>query len=163
VKTVKNDHAAPCDEISRVPELKVNKRCKTILECMHRIPYIYWITGLSLLLVFIIIFFPSQLWNYLWMRIRANWTLSVLILAFCIVSISLVWKTGERIDVWVFMAFNMYGQRPSWVDWSMLGITQIGNGLFAMGISVIFFLRSNYQPGYEIILGTVTLWLVVEI
>jgi len=79
------------------------------------------------------------------------------------VAVSLVWSTGQRIDVWVFMYFNMRGWRTPFVDWMMLGFTQIGNGIFAMVIAVILFLGVNHMLAYELILGTLTLWLVVEL
>jgi membrane-associated phospholipid phosphatase len=45
----------------------------------------------------------------------------------------------------------------------MLGFTQIGNGLTSLAIAVIFFIANERLLAYELILGTLTLWLVVEL
>ena len=86
-----------------------------------------------------------------------------MVLIFSIVAVSLVWSTGQIIDVWVFMYFNMHGRRAPWVDWLMLGFTQIGNGVFAMVLALILFLKVNHILAYELAFGTLTLWLAVEL
>ena len=45
----------------------------------------------------------------------------------------------------------------------MLGFTQVGNGFTALAIALILFLTSERFLAYELILGTLTLWLVVEL
>jgi len=79
------------------------------------------------------------------------------------VAISLVWSTSERLDAWVFLSFNVRGARPLWLDRIMLGFSQIGNGLTSLAIAVILFFASERLLAYELILGTLTLWLVVEL
>jgi membrane-associated phospholipid phosphatase len=45
----------------------------------------------------------------------------------------------------------------------MLGFTQIGSGIFTLAIGLVLFLTGDRLVVYEIILGTLTLWFVVEL
>ncbi len=45
----------------------------------------------------------------------------------------------------------------------MLGFTQIGSGISALAIGLVLFLTGDRLAAYEIILGTLTLWIVVEL
>ncbi len=45
----------------------------------------------------------------------------------------------------------------------MLGFTQIGSGITALVIALVLFLTGNRLLSYELMLGTLTLWLVVEL
>lgn len=45
----------------------------------------------------------------------------------------------------------------------MSGFTQLGSGVAALGIALVFFLVGDRLLAYELILGTGTLWLVVEL
>jgi membrane-associated phospholipid phosphatase len=89
--------------------------------------------------------------------------LTGMLLLFGLLSLSLLWSTGQFIDAWVFLYFNFRGQRPLWLDRVMLSFTQLGNGLVSMIIAAILFLLDNHHLAYEIILGTLTLWLTVEV
>ena len=44
----------------------------------------------------------------------------------------------------------------------MLGFTQIGNGMIGLAIALLFFAAGEHLLAYEIALGILTLWLVVE-
>ena len=103
------------------------------------------------------------MWIYFWSSVKAQGTLVGMLLIFILVAVSLVWSTGQRIDVWVLLYFNMHGRRAPWLDWMMLWFTQIGNGIFAMVIIFIVFLRVDHLFAYELTLGTLTLWLIVEL
>lgn len=162
MKSLENKDSETSVEIRRMPDFEINGKCKNIIDCIRRVRIIYWIIGISVLIAFFLILMPDSLLEDFWLRIKAQGTLVILVLIFSIVSVSLVWKTGERIDVWIFTVFNMRGQRAPWVDWTMLAITQIGSSVFAFIIGIIYFLKDNYKLAYEIILGTLTLWLVVE-
>ncbi|HBF37906.1 MAG TPA: phosphatase PAP2 family protein, partial [Firmicutes bacterium] len=50
-----------------------------------------------------------------------------------------------------------------WLDRMMLGFTQLGNGIFALLVAVILFAANIHRLAYELILGTLTLWLLVEL
>jgi membrane-associated phospholipid phosphatase len=86
-----------------------------------------------------------------------------MLLVFCLVAISLVWSIGQRLDAWVFLSINLRGSRPRWLDQIMLGFTQVGNGLTSLAIAAILFFANERLLAYELILGTLTLWLVVEL
>ena len=70
---------------------------------------------------------------------------------------------GQRMDAWAFLIFNLRGPRPLWLDRLMLGFTQIGNGITRLAIALIFFVAGDRLLAYEIMLGILTLWLVVEL
>ncbi len=149
-------------EIRHLSDFSVNGRCKNFISCIRKIPITFWIIGTASLLILLLIFMPQDAREILWHRIKSNVFLTVLITTFCVVSVSLVWKTGEKIDVWIFTVFNVWGDRPPWVDWTMLAMTQIGSGVFSFLVAVYFYLSGNRIFAYEIALGTLSLWLVVE-
>jgi membrane-associated phospholipid phosphatase len=86
-----------------------------------------------------------------------------MLLVFSGLVISLIWSTGQKIDAWTFLIFNVRGPRPIWLDRVMSGFTQLGNGATALGIALVFFMTGNRVVAYQLVLGTVTLWLVVEL
>ena len=45
----------------------------------------------------------------------------------------------------------------------MLGFTQIGSTIAALAIALVFFLADDHLLAYEFMLGTLSLWLVVEL
>ena len=86
-----------------------------------------------------------------------------MLLVFSLLAVSLVWSAGQRLDVWAFLFFNLRGSRPVWLDRMMLGFTQIGSGIAALVIGLVLFLAGDRLVAYELILGTLTLWIVVEL
>lgn len=142
---------------------EIHAKCIRTAEWFRNIKIIYWIIGLCVLIAIALILMPGYLWEYYWLRIKGQKHLLAFVLLFSLVAVSLVWKTGQSLDVWVFKVFNLRGRRERWLDWTMLGITQLGTGVFAMGVAVIFFLTVNHTLAYEIVLGTLTLWLAVEL
>lgn len=115
----------------------------------------------AILLVFLALL-PAYIRTALWHGLHSHPILSSLLLCFALLALSLLWSTGERIDAWAFLAFNFRGKRPLWLDRMMLGVTQLGAGWVSFLAAVIFFWAGNYPLGYELILGTITLWLLVE-
>ena len=99
----------------------------------------------------------------IWHGLVAQGLLSSMLLVFSLLAVSLIWSAGQRVDVYVFLFFNLRGQRPVWLDRLMLGITQIGAGLTALGLGLILFLGGYRLVAYELVLGTLTLWIVVEL
>ena len=142
---------------------EIHAKCLRTAEWFRRINSVYWVIALSILLAIALILMPGYLWEYYWRSIRGQKQLLVLILLFSLVAVSLVWKTGQRLDVWAFKVFNLRGRRERWLDWAMLALTQLGTGVFAMGVAIIFFLTVNHTLAYEVVLGTLSLWLVVEL
>lgn len=127
----------------------------------HRsiIRLIGWTGGLFAFLAWI----PSYIRVVFWNSFQSHKFLASMLLVFSLLAVSLVWSTGQRLDVWAFLFFNLRGRRPVWLDQMMLSFTQLGSGITALGIALVFFLMKNRILAYELILGTVTLWLVVEL
>jgi len=96
-------------------------------------------------------------------RSGAQGILSSMVLVFSLLAVSLVWSTGQRVDVWAFLFFNLWGPHTVWLDRAMLGFTQIGSSVAALAIGLILFLAGDRLVAYELILGTLTLWIVVEL
>jgi membrane-associated phospholipid phosphatase len=122
-----------------------------------------WLVFLTASLVMFLAWMPSQMRMIIWHGLAARGILSSMLLVFSLLGVSLVWSAGQRVDVWVFLVFNLRGARPVWLDWTMLGFTQIGSGLAALAIGLILFLTGDRLVAYEFILGTITLWMVVEL
>lgn len=93
---------------------------------------------------------------------RAQPWLLGLLFAFFILAISLFWSTGHAFDRVTFLLINQRGQRPRWLDYFMWGVTQIGNGLTALFLAVVFFLLGFRVLAVVIILGMLSLLLVTE-
>lgn len=143
-------------------------KCKTLLarekfiKWASDIRHIFWLICAIAFLFFTFKLMPHRTLSVFWSSFKTQGTLVSMVIIFSIVSVSLVWSVGQRLDVWVFMFLNMRGHRPRWVDRIMLGLTQIGNGIFALALSIILYLLINHLLAYELALGTLTLWLVVE-
>lgn len=85
-----------------------------------------------------------------------------LLILFALISLSLLWSAGQRLDALIFLFINRRGFRPVWVDRLMLAITQIGNGLTAILLSTGLYIGGLRQIALVVILGTLTLLIVVE-
>jgi len=114
-------------------------------------------------LVLFLAWMPSQMRVIIWHALVARGILSSMLLVFSLLAVSLVWSDGQRVDVWAFLVFNLRGSRPVWLDWTMLGFTQIGSGMAALAIGLILLLASDHLVTNEFILGSLTLWMVVEL
>lgn len=140
---------------------KLNICCKIISKIRHLHPII-WLLIIIAALVFFAVFVPKTFWHHIWVTLKSHYILLSMILIFCLVAVSLVWTAGQSIDSVVFSFFNKYGKRPLWLDRTMLIITEIGNGIVTVVLTVILFFAVNEHLAYDFILGTLTLWLVVE-
>jgi membrane-associated phospholipid phosphatase len=84
-------------------------------------------------------------------------------LGFSLLTVSLLWSTGQRMDTWTFLVFNVRGRHPRWLDRLMWCFTQIGNGVVIAALALTLFFVGDHLLAYELILGALTLWLVVEL
>ncbi len=116
-------------------------------------------SALAAFLLFLPTYLRVAFWNGLW----EHELLTGMLLVFSLLSLSLIWSTGQKLDAKVFLFFNIWGARPIWLDRLMVGFTQLGNGLVPLGIGLVLFIIGNRRLAYELILGTLTLWLVVEV
>jgi membrane-associated phospholipid phosphatase len=93
----------------------------------------------------------------------ANQLLIALLLGFSLIALSLLWSVGQRLDVWVFAALNLRGYHSRWMDRAMWLTTQIGSMGFAALLAVGAYAWGNRRFAIELTLGTLTLWLLVEL
>jgi membrane-associated phospholipid phosphatase len=121
------------------------------------------LVSFTLGLIILLIFFPPSLRISFWASLKTHILLATMLLGFSLLAISLVWSFGQKLDERVFLFFNVSGSRSIWLDRIMFGLTQVGSSLGAFGISLVMFLIGNRLFSYELILGTVTLWLMVEL
>jgi len=98
----------------------------------------------------------------LWAALSAQRGLFVLLFLFALVTLSLIWSAGQRLDTRVFMLFNMRGY-PRWLDRFMWLATQLGNMLAAFIAAFFLFILNYRNLAIVVIFGTLTLWLLVEI
>lgn len=140
------------------------------LDVWERLPaplkkyrHILWavFTAIGLFIFFVVL--PVSVRDRLFQAIAAQQFIMSLVAVFGLVSISLFWVVGDRIDSWVFTHVNLTGHRPPWLDAVMLTLTQLGNSFFAFGLAIFLFLISQRRIAYEIMLGTLTAWLIVEL
>jgi membrane-associated phospholipid phosphatase len=119
---------------------------------------IFLTTGLVLYLILL----PAGTRASLLASLRAQRGLFALLFLFALVTLSLIWSAGQRLDSRVFMLFNMRGY-PLWLDRFMWLVTQLGNVLTASIIATVLFILNVRRLAYVTILGMFTLWLLVEI
>jgi membrane-associated phospholipid phosphatase len=122
-----------------------------------------WLVFLVASLVLFLAWMPFQMRAIIWHALVVRGMLSSMLLVFSLLAVSLVWSVGQRVDVWAFLVFNLRGWHPVWLDWTMLVFTQIGNGLAALVIGLTLYLGGHHLVAYEFILGSLTLWIVVEL
>ncbi len=152
----------PADEMP-LPESRIPGAWGRLTHWAGRIRPVVWLAGLTVSLAMFLAFLPYAMRMAFWRSLQAQGTLVSMLLIFSLLAISLVWSAGQRIDVWAFLFFNVRGPRPPWLDWTMLGFTQIGNGIASLTIALVLLLAGDRLLAYELILGTLTLWLVVEL
>lgn len=152
-----------------LPPTKVSER---ILPAVLTIPVqlvkrnrpVAWLAGIAIFLFVFLLFIPAEIRAVFWRGFKSQTILFSMLLIFSLVALSLVWSAGQRLDTWIFLSFNMRGGlSPLWLDRIMLGFTQLGNGITTVVFALILFLASERLLAYELMLGTLTLWLVVEL
>ena len=158
---MKNKEIESSEEI-KIPELEIHGVWNRFNNWINNIPHIFWIWSIIIFLALLVIFVPYNIWQDFWSSLKKQKIIAVLVLFFSLIAVSLVWSVGQRIDVWVFMYFNMHGRRKPWLDWMMLWFTQMGNFIFAFGVALILYLRGNHLLAFELIFGMLTLGLVVQ-
>jgi membrane-associated phospholipid phosphatase len=113
-------------------------------------------------LVLFLILLPGGARTSLWSALSTQRVLVVLLFLFALVTLSLIWSAGQRIDTRIFTLLNTRGY-PLWFDRVMWLVTQLGNMLVAFIVAFLLFILNYHLLAIEIILGTLTLWLLVEI
>jgi membrane-associated phospholipid phosphatase len=113
-------------------------------------------------LVLFLIWLPGGARMSLWITLSAHLGLVALLFLFALVTLSLIWSVGQRLDSRVFLLLNQYSY-PKWLDRFMWFATQLGNMLAAFIVAFLVFLLNYRRLAIEIVFGTLTLWLLVEI
>lgn len=108
-----------------------------------------------------LVWLPSGARSSLWVGLSAQRGLVILLFLFALVTLSLVWTAGQRLDVRIFKLFNRQGY-PKWLDRLMWLATQLGNMLAALLAATLLFILNYRRMAFEIIFGTLLLWLLVE-
>ena len=159
---MKNRNINPIKEI-KIPELQVPGVFKKLINWASHVKHSYWIIILIIILAFISIQMPHDFWAKLWVSIKANTALVTLLIFFSLVTISVTWNEGQKADEWIFLFFNSRGNRPPLLDWLMLGLTQLGNFIFAIILALTFYFTESKLFAYSLIFGVITLGLMIEI
>jgi membrane-associated phospholipid phosphatase len=115
------------------------------------------VTGLTGFLIWL----PSGARASLWNGLSAQRGLVILLFLFAMLTLSLVWTAGQRLDVRIFTLFNTQ-HYPQWLDRLMWLTTQLGNLLAAFLAATLLFILDYRRMAFEVVFGTLTLWLLVE-
>ena len=87
----------------------------------------------------------------------------ILLLSFNLITLSLLWASGQRLDSSIFLMFNLRGFHPLWLDRVMWAFTQFGNGLVGLLLASSLYFLDQRRLAIEMLLGILSLWLAVEI
>ncbi len=151
------------DSETGFPEEMVRRAWGRLSLALREFRPVIWLAFLLTSLVLFLTWMPSPMRLLIWHGVVARGIILSMLLVFSLLAVSLVWSAGQRVDVYVFLFFNLRGQRPVWLDRVMLGVTQIGAGLTALGLGLVLFLLGHRLVAYELVLGTLTLWILVEL
>lgn len=113
-------------------------------------------------LVLLFIWLPDGARATLWTALSAQRGLVGLLILFALITLSLIWTAGQRLDTRGFLFFDLPAYHSRWLDGFMFLATQLGSMLAALIAAVLFFLLNYRRLAVEVILGTLTLWLLVE-
>jgi membrane-associated phospholipid phosphatase len=89
-------------------------------------------------------------------------TVVTVLLLFTLVTVSLLWSAGQRVDARLFLYVNLHGYHADWLDSVMWLLTQLGSFGFALLLAVVLLLTHMRRVAIVLLLGMLTLWLMVE-
>ncbi len=105
---------------------------------------------------------PETRWGLL-VSLLSQRGLIILLLTFSLLTLSLLWSAGERLDTWIFLLLNFRGHHPLWLDRVMWIFTQIGNGAFGILLGISYYFAGERRLAVILLLGIFSLWLAVEL
>lgn len=114
-------------------------------------------------LVVFLVWLPDGAVSELFRALFHHRLLVGLFFAFAVIAMSLVWSAGQKLDTRAFFFFNRWNYNPKWLDVAMWLITQLGNSMAAFILAGVFYFSNDRRLAVEIILSTLTLWIMVEI
>jgi len=117
---------------------------------------------LVILLAMFLLRLPGEERAVLLAALWAQRALVGLVCAFTIVAVTLVWSVGQQFDTRVFVFLNLHSFRSDWLDQVAWQVTQLGSMVAAFFVAGLFYLLQFRRVAMEIVLGTITAWLVVE-
>ena len=150
--------APPSPPLSPPPQ----RTSPAILRLFVRRRFIIILT-LAIALVAFYIWLPPQTRSVLIAGLLAQRRVLGLLLFFSLVTLSLLWSAGQRLDAQVFLFFNRHRLRTPGLDRLMWLVTQLGGGIYGIALAGLLFALSLRRLGIAMILGTLTLWLFVEL
>lgn len=119
--------------------------------------------ALAILLAVFLVRLPGEARAALLKALWAQRALVGLVCAFTIVAVTLVWSVGQRFDTRVFVFLNLHSFRSDWLDQVVWQVTQLGSMVTAFFVAWLLYLLQFRRVAMEIVLGTITVWLVVEV
>jgi hypothetical protein len=114
----------------------------TPLKSAHR--RLALLTSLVIGLGLFFIWLPVGARATLFAALRAQQALVGMLFLFVLITLSLLWSVGQRLDTWIFLLFNLRGYHPRWLDRVMWLATQVGNMVTAFLLAGLFFVL-NYR------------------
>jgi membrane-associated phospholipid phosphatase len=121
------------------------------------------LAGLVGALLLVLFTLPAGTRQALLVALLAQRNLLVLLLGFSLLTISLLWATGQRLDALIFLFFHQHHLRARWLDVFMFAATQMGNGVLAIIGAILFYFTDHRRLAIQMLLGLLTLWLMVEL
>jgi membrane-associated phospholipid phosphatase len=118
---------------------------------------------ISLVLVNFLASLEPETRRVMFASLLAQRALVMLLLVFNLLTLSLLWSAGQRLDIWVFTMFNLRGHHPLWLDRLMWIATQIGNGMVGLLLGITLYFSGSRRVAIELLLGILSLWLAVEL
>jgi len=134
-----------------------------LAHSVARFRQINWSVPVAAGLVLFVVGIPRQVRDALLRGILAEPYAVTMLVLFGLLALSLLWSAGQRLDAWVFLFINFRGRRPAWLDGMMLGLTQLGSAVAPAALASWSFLTNDSDLAYEVMLGSLTLVLVVEL
>ena len=126
----------------------------------QRRPILLLLLGVGLILAFA--WLPASVLSSFLKALTAQRGLVFLLSLFVLLALSLIWSSGQRLDMYIFTLLNLRGY-PAWLDRFMGLATQLGNMLVAFILAGLFYLLNYRLLAIELILGTLFIWLLVEL
>jgi membrane-associated phospholipid phosphatase len=118
--------------------------------------------GLAVGLAVFLVLLPGDARAALWMGLSAQHSLVGMFFFFVLIALSVLWSIGQHTDSYIFMFLNQIGHHSERLDGVMWLITQLGSMWAALLSSCLFFVVNYRRLAIEVVLGTMTLWLIVE-
>jgi membrane-associated phospholipid phosphatase len=153
----------PAKRPPRLPGAAGRSARARLAHSVNRFRQINWSVPVAVGLVLFVAGIPGQVRDALLRGILAQPFMTAMLIIFGLLALSLLWSAGQRVDAWAFLFINFRGRRPPWLDGAMLGLTQLGSALAPAGLAIGLFLANESDLAYEVILGSLTLVLVVEL